>query len=224
MRRPLLIAFAAPLLLSLCVAAPARAAVTVVDRINFQPAASAVPAGYRADTGAAFTAARGYGWVRQDSLSGARVPLDLTANTRDRARAGIDARLNTLIHLQYGDTGGTTGVATPGAWEYAVPNGTYQVTVAAGDRPAYDSSHHLRVEGVPAITAFTGTAAAEFRTATVTVPVTDGQVTIDAVGGINTKISYVDLARVTSAAVLTAVPGDSQVALSSTVSAGIDEG
>ncbi|GIE36181.1 hypothetical protein Ait01nite_092260 [Actinoplanes italicus] len=177
-------------------AAPARAAVTTVDRIDFQPAASPVPAGYQADTGAAFTTTRGYGWVRQDSLAGTRVPLDLTANTRDRARAGVEARLNTLIHLQYGDTGGTAGVATPGAWEYVLPNGTYQVTVAVGDRPSYDSSHTIRVEGVAAISAFVSTAAAEFRTATVTVPVSDGRLTVDAAGGTNTKLNYVDIARV----------------------------
>ena len=43
------------------------------------------------------------------------MPLDLSPNTRDRARSGIDARLNTLIHLQYGDVGGTNGVLTAGA-------------------------------------------------------------------------------------------------------------
>ncbi|WP_433832985.1 Ig-like domain-containing protein [Actinoplanes sp. CA-015351] len=200
-------------MLAIFAVTPAKAAVTTTDRINFQPAGSAVPVGYRADTGAAYTAARGYGWVRQDSLGGTRVPLDLTANTRDRARTGIDTRLNTLIHLQYGDTGGTAGVATAGAWEYAVPNGTYQVTVSAGDRPAYDSSHTLRVEGVPAISGFVSTAATEYRQATVTVAVTDGRITVDAIGGTNTKLNYADIARVTSPTGLIAVPGDGQVAL-----------
>jgi hypothetical protein len=214
MRRRLLVALVTPLMLSAFLSGPAAAAVTPVDRINFQPAASAVPAGGKADTGAPFTAARGYGWVRQDSLGGTRVPLDLTANTRDRARAGVDARLNTLIHLQYGDVGGTAGVTVPGAWEYVVPNGAYQVTVSVGDRPAYDSTHHVRVEGVPAITGFVSTAAAEFRNATITVAVTDGRLTVDAAGGVNTKINYIDIVRVTSPTNLIAVPGDSQVALS----------
>ncbi|MFC4070186.1 Ig-like domain-containing protein [Actinoplanes subglobosus] len=197
MRRRLLVAVVTPLMLAVLPAVPAAAEETVVDRIDFQPAASAVPAGYRADTGAAYTDARGYGWVRQDSLSGTRVPLDLTANTRDRARAGVDPRLNTLIHLQYGDVGGTAGVTVPGAWEYAVPDGTYRVTVSVGDRPAYDSTHHVRVEGVPAITGFVSTAAAEFRTASVVVPVADGRLTVDAIGGTNTKINYIDVVRVT---------------------------
>src|SRR4029453_14544523 len=100
------------------------------------------------------------GWVRQDSLTTTRVPLDLTRNTRDRARSGVDPRLNTLIHLQYGDVGGSSGVLTAGAYEYAVPNGGYQVTVSVGDQPAYDSPHTVRVEGGPAIRAFVLTPAA----------------------------------------------------------------
>ncbi|MGX6607209.1 Ig-like domain-containing protein [Micromonosporaceae bacterium Da 78-11] len=200
----------------LVVAAPAEAAITDVAKINFQPAASSVPSGYVADTGAAFDATRGSGWVRQDSLTGTRVPLDLTRNTRDRARTGIDARLNTMIHLQYGDVTGTNGVPTAGAWEYTVPTGTYQVTVSAGDQPTYDSSHTVRVEGVTAIGGFVSTAAAEFKQATVTVPVTDGRLTVDAVGGTNTKLDYVEISRVTADAPagLTATPGDTQVALS----------
>ena len=85
MHRRLWTVAAVPLLATFAVATPAQAAVSTVARVNFQPAASAVPAGYTADTGLPFDAARGSGWVRQDSLGGARVPLDLTRNTRDRA-------------------------------------------------------------------------------------------------------------------------------------------
>jgi hypothetical protein len=105
--------------------------------------------------------------------------------------------LNTLIHVQYGDVGGTGGVLTAGAWEYTLPNDTYQVTVSAGDQPAYDSSHTVRVEGITAINAFVSSAAAEYRQATVTVPVSDGRLTLDAIGGHNTKLNYVEIARVT---------------------------
>jgi hypothetical protein len=175
----------------LAVATPAAAAVTPVTKVNFQPASSAVPAGYVADTGAAWNGTSG--WERQDN----HAPLDLTRNTRDRARTGIDARLNTLIHMQYGDVGGTSGVATAAAWEYALPSGTYRVTVSAGDQPPYDSMHTVRVEGVTAISGFVSTAAAEFTQATVTVAVTDGRLTVDAVGGRNTKLNYLEIAAVT---------------------------
>ncbi|WP_250031357.1 Ig-like domain-containing protein [Paractinoplanes maris] len=193
-RRPWIVAAALVLAGSVAPATPATAAVTPVARINFQPATSAVPAGYTADTGTAFDAGRGSGWVRR----GTTEPLDLTRNTRDRARAGVDARLNTVMHMQYGDVGGTNGVLTEGAWEYAVADGTYQVTVSAGDQPTYDSRHTVRVEGVVAVGEFVSTAAAEFRPATVTVAVTDGRLTVDAVGGTNTKLNYVDLSRVTA--------------------------
>jgi Bacterial Ig-like domain len=214
MHRRRWIAAAAVAALVVAVPVPARAAVTPIAKVNFQPAASTVPSGYTADTGAAFDGAQG--WVRQDSLAGTHVPLDLTRNTRDRARTGVDARLGTLIHLQYGDVTGTSGVTTAGAWEYAVPAGTYQVTVSAGDQPAYDSTHTVRVEGVTAISGFVSTAAAEFRQATVTVPVRDGRLTVDAVGGVNTKLNYVEVSRVSAdpPAGLTATPGDGQVALS----------
>jgi glucose/arabinose dehydrogenase len=208
----------AALVAPFAVAAPAQAAVTPVAKVNFQPAASAVPAGYTADTGLAYDAARGSGWV----AAGTHDPLDLSRNTRDRARTGIAARLNTLIHLQYGDVGGTSGVATPGAWEYALAAGSYEVTVSVGDQPAYDSSHTVRVEGVTAVSGFVSTATAEYRTATVTVPVSDGRLTVDATGGTNTKLNYVEIARVgapTAPAGLTATPGDSQVALAWTASA-----
>ncbi|AGZ43442.1 Ig-like domain-containing protein [Actinoplanes friuliensis] len=193
LHRRLWIVAVAALITPFAVVTPAQAAVTPVAKVNFQPAAVAVPAGYTADTGLAYDAARGSGWV----VSGTHDPLDLTRNTRSRARTGIDARLDTVIHLQYGDVGGTTGVPTPGAWEYAVPAGSYQVTVSVGDQPAYDSAHTVRVEGVAAVSGFVSTAVAEFRTATVTVPVSDGRLTVDAVGGTNTKLNYVEIARVT---------------------------
>ncbi|WP_433362448.1 Ig-like domain-containing protein [Actinoplanes sp. CA-142083] len=191
---------------------------TPLASVNFQPASSAIPSGYVADTGAAYTASRGYGWVRQDNGA----PLDLTRNTRDRARSGIDPRLNTVIHMQYGDvSGGTNGVATAGAWQYAVAPGTYTVTASAGDQPSYDSVHVVRVEGVTAIDHFRSTAAAEYATGTVTAPVADGQLTVDAIGGTNTKLNYLQVSRVvydSSAPAApggpTALAGDHQVVLS----------
>ncbi|MBA3571326.1 MAG: hypothetical protein H0W34_05010, partial [Pyrinomonadaceae bacterium] len=39
--------------------------------INFQPATSAIPSGYIKDSGLGFSATRGFGWVRQDSIANA---------------------------------------------------------------------------------------------------------------------------------------------------------
>ena len=212
-------------ILGATVALAAPVGATTVADINFQPAASAVPSGYTADTGAAYTGARGFGWVRQDNGA----PLDLTRNTRDRARSGVDPRLNTLIHMQYGDIGGANGVTTAGAWQFGVAPGTYTVTVSAGDQPAYDSVHVVRVEGVTAIDHFRSATATEYATGTVTVPVSDGLLTVDAIGGTNTKLNYLHIGRVvldsTAPAAptgLAAQPGDHQAVLSWAASTSTD--
>ncbi len=159
-------------------------------KINFEPASYATPAGYVKDAGAPYSATANRGWVTQASLSTANhVPVDLQANTRDRARAGIDARLNTLIHLQYTGTAGNT---TPGAYEYAVPNGTYKVVVSVGDM-VYDSHHYINVEGVSVISNFVGSSGAQFKRDSTVVSVADGRLTVDAIGGQNTKLNYIHI-------------------------------
>src|ERR1051325_9340648 len=81
--------------------------------VNFQRAGTPVPAGYLPDTGGVFGARNGrqYGW----SASKTCVDRDVVA----------DQRLDTFCALQVGDT-----------WEIALPNGTYDVRVAAGDAAA----------------------------------------------------------------------------------------
>ncbi|TGO06704.1 Fibronectin type III domain protein [Serinibacter arcticus] len=166
-------------------------------------AANAVPAGgYVADWGQAYGARSSanqgtgltYGWVDEEGKD-----LALLTNGRDRNRPGIDERLDSMLHMQYGDVdngNGTNGVKTEGTWELAVPEGLYEVTVAVGDQmgaTTYDSQHTVNVEGAVGINAYQATAAAEFRTTTVTVGVWDGRLTLDPKSGFNTKIAYVDV-------------------------------
>jgi len=81
---------------------------------------------------------------------------------------------------------------TPAAWEAAVPDGTYDVTVSVGDAAAnFDSTHRIRIEGAVAIAGFVPTSANRFAQATQTVVVADGRLTVDAMGGTNTKIDFV---------------------------------
>ncbi|CAM3271959.1 SbsA Ig-like domain-containing protein [Deinococcus saxicola] len=163
-----------------------------VKQINFQPAASATPAGYTADTGAAYNDATGYGWVTQ---AAAHTPLDVSANARDRALAGVEARLNTFIHMQYSANSTDNAQRTPAAWEYKVANGTYTVTVSTGDASnSLDSTHALNIEGEQAIAPYMPADTNKFRSVTLRVPVTDGKLTVDAIGGTNTKINYVVIA------------------------------
>ncbi len=192
-------------------------------KFNFQPAGAPVPSGFTADTGAAYSDAAGQGWVREDSLSSAsHVPLDISPNTRDRNLI-TDQSLDTMIHMQYPAAGTGTAVKTPAAWELKVPNGDYEVSMSVGDSDAnFDSTHRIRVEGQVAIDSFVPTTGNRFKSATVQASVSDGRLTVDAVGGTNTKLDYVTVKSIgggdtTPPAAPTGVSasaGDGQVALS----------
>ena len=166
--------------------------------VNFQPDAAPVPSGYIKDSGAGYSGTRGFGWIREDSLSTTHVALDVSPNGRDRNRLS-DQRLDTFIHMQYPKDGtSSSAIRTPAAWEAAVPNGRYDVTVNVGDAdPNYDSMHRIAVEGVVAISGFVPTSAGRFSQAHATVAVSDGRLTVDAIGGTNTKIDFVTIRTAT---------------------------
>ena len=178
-----------------------------LPKIDMQPDFASAPSSYAEDMGGAFSDTRGYGWVRQDSLSTTtHVPLDLSPNTRDRDLSDTDAfeqKLDTLTYMQYPTSGlDRNARRTRGAWEMTVPCGTYTVTVGVGDSsfkststdPGNFSTNRINVEGVNAIAGFVPTDGTKFASATSTaVPVCDGRLTIDAVGGSNTKLNYVEV-------------------------------
>src|SRR5215218_7569242 len=204
---------------SAAVAAAQAAAAGVPVKVNFQPAAAPVPTGYSADSGAPYSDAAGSGWVTEASLGSAtHAPVDVRANTRDR-NVSSDQRYDTMIHMQYAATG--SGVSTPAAREYSLPNGTYTVSVAVGDAGDYfDSTHRINVEGTTFVAGFVPTAAAHFADATGTVTVADGRLTVDAIGGTNTKLDFVEISPATAdttppapPANVAAVGGDGRVTL-----------
>jgi N-acetylneuraminic acid mutarotase len=146
-------------------------------RINFQPAGSAVPERYLADSGQPFGArANGftYGWNADNS-----------ANTRDRnSSLSVDQRYDTLIHMQRDGKF---------SWEIAVPNGTYTVRIVAGDAGFYDGTFRTNVEGVLAVNA-SPTSANRWVEGTATANVSDGRLTLtSASGAVNNKISFVEI-------------------------------
>ncbi|MCU1517081.1 MAG: hypothetical protein JWQ75_1802, partial [Pseudarthrobacter sp.] len=168
-------------------------------KVDFTTTSGLPAAGYAADWGQPFGARTGpnqgtgltYGWNTPDGI-----PLSLVGNGRDRARAGIDERLDSILHMQYGDDPGTNGIKTEGIWEAAVPDGLYRVTVAVGDQAfseGYNSVHAINVEAGVGVEKFQGAATQEYQTTTVIVGVWDGALTLTAAGGTNTKIDYVDI-------------------------------
>lgn len=174
-------------------ATPAAAAPTSA-RVNFQPATAPVPAGYIADSGAAFNGTSGW-----QTTTG--TPLDLTANTRDRNSSASASQLyDTFIHLQAPSGSGTT---TPGVWQYALNNGTYNVTVAVGEASATNSVHQITAEpggpnAVVLVNQYQPTTSARWSTVTRQVTVSDGFLTLSPAGGTNTKLDFVDVAPVGS--------------------------
>ena len=178
--------FVSASVLGVVVAVPSVSAAvyTPLTKVNFQSQNAPVPSGYLKDFGQGFTAARGYGWIAADS----NAAVNNTAAGRDRNVIG-DQRLDTFVHMQ-----------PDGAnyrWQFAVPDGYYRVTIAAGDPNAvYDSTHSIRAEGKQVVGPYVPTSSDRQRTGTRTVPVVDGRLTLDALHGTNTKIAYIDIAQV----------------------------
>ena len=184
--RRALLALAAACVLSVVVAVPSVSAAvyTPLSKVNFQNQNAAVPSGYLRDFGQGFTAARGYGWIAGDS----QTAVDNTAAGRDR-NSTSDQRLDTFVHMQPGGANYR--------WEFAVPAGFYRVTIAAGDpNPVFDSTHSVRAEGTQVVGPYVPTSSDRQRRATRSVRVSDGRLTLDAVGGTNTKIAYIDIEQV----------------------------
>jgi glucose/arabinose dehydrogenase len=147
--------------------------------VNFQPAASPVPAGYLVDGGLVY-GSRGngqtYGWT-----------IDNTAQTRDRNAANSpDQRYDTLTHLQK--------PANPDAvWEIAVPNGSYRVRIVSGDASNVDSVFRVAAEGVLVVSG-TPTTSTRWIEGTATVAVNDGRLTVrSGTGASNNKICFLEI-------------------------------
>ena len=194
--------FALVALLLVLFAAPGQAQTGVNAKINFQPDNAPVPDGYTKDASAAYDSGRGFGWITQESAgSPDPTPLDIAPNTRDR-NANSDQRLDTLTHMQFPPgANSSTAVKTPAAWEYDLPSGVYEVTVAVGDpNVGTDPEEHtINFEGKNAIDKFVPSgnkgSATRTKSATISVEVTDGKLTMDAKGGTNTKPNYVEIVR-----------------------------
>ncbi len=143
---------------------------TVADdgsiRINFQPGAAAVPAGYRPDDGSAYATHDGlaYGWSQ-----------DMTGEARDRDVAA-DQRYDTLVHIK------------SATWELALADGSYQITLACGDAGYTDQVNHITVEGTRLADA---DGQDHFDDYSATVSVSDGRLSISAASDAdNPKLLY----------------------------------
>ncbi len=152
--------------------------------VNFGPQGGTTPAGYVNDYGQAFDATRTYGWY--DPFGTA---TSIVGNGRER-NSNSDKRLDTFMHMQL--PGSTSGVHVDGTWERTVANGTYDVTLGVGD-PGYIDSHHvINLEGAKVLD-FTPSSGNTNYITTARVTVGDGHLTVDGLGGTNTKLDFVEL-------------------------------
>jgi hypothetical protein len=147
-------------------------------KVNFQTNSAALVPGHLPDAGLVF-ANRGngysYGW-----------DLDNTAHSRYRNSVNAyDLRYDTFNHLQK-PGGGTT-------WEIAVPNGTYQVRLVAGDPDFFDGNFQLAVEGLLLVSGAPSTTTRWLEGIGI-VTVTDGRLTVsNAPGAGNNKICFIEI-------------------------------
>ena len=167
-------------------------------KVNFANAKADI-LGYLSDTGKAFGEREQgyvYGWL---NTKGA--PTDFLTNSRNRNLISLDPLQNTLIHMQYEDVGGKRGKNSEAIWEMQLPNGNYEVTVSVGDG-LVDSyfttpSHSINIENKEVIKSFVpagGVAApGRFKKITRVIEVKDGRLTVDARGGYNTKINFIEI-------------------------------
>jgi glucose/arabinose dehydrogenase len=141
--------------------------------VNFQFDEATPVTRYLVDSGQVYGARGGgltYGWS-----------TDHTDQDRERS-INPDQRLDTLIHFHAGQR-----------WEFALPNGVYEVTASIGD-PANASTHTLNVEGLNYWNAVP-LAANVFASKTMTVSVSDGRLTINQGSALErlTRINYVHI-------------------------------
>ena len=174
--------------------------------VNFSRMEDTPPEGYVKDYGLPYgerESGHSFGWVSTST----NIPIDLSANTRNRDLVNATLLQNTIIHMQYQDVAGANGTPEEGKWEIEIPNGDYEVTVGAGDGgmdgPGTIPSHTINAEGVNLISDFVPSGgpgqATRFTTTTAQITVSDGKLTIDAEGGFNTKIDYIEIKPVVTA-------------------------
>jgi RHS repeat-associated protein len=157
-------------------------------RIIFQPAASATPAGWLRDTGAAFG-------LREDGHRYGWTPLFFLLDPRplDRDRLGRPL-YDTLEHL-------TSFLVLPNRWSLALPNGTYPLAIICGDALSRVQTNHLQVNAValrdptPWDGRLTnGYETGSFDAFTAEVPVSDGRLRVEpGAGALFPKVCFLEI-------------------------------
>ena len=165
---------------------PAHGATTSF-RVDFTTPDGPLPTGFVRDAGAGYSTTRGYGWETQQGT-----PVDLAASTRRRTVDTYTRWVGLIVTKDLASN-------AEARWQRSVSNGTWRVTVGVGD-PEYttQSRHTIRVEGRTILDRWQPTTTVWRKEVTADVVVADGRLTIDAIGGQTTKLSWVEATLVVS--------------------------
>jgi beta-galactosidase len=161
---------------------------TPFARVDFTDSSADLQSGYVADTGQAFNST--YGWVNSTNLS----PSANTAGTYNRT---------SVTTAPFNQIDARTGIQLPAneTWEYALPNGIYDVHVVSADSTNTSTSpnnivNNLSVNGnllhdIDSTSSFGDNGFDEFYT---TVTVTNGFLRVSAgAGSVNPVLAYIDI-------------------------------
>ena len=189
--------------------------------INFSDAETPAPSGWLRDTGAAYgpNGNLTYGWVVPNTSTG----IDLSAFGRNRPPDyDPDVWRESLMHLDHPGTN-----SPDGAWEIALPNGSYRLSVQVGDANVESSPgtrHVIQAEGSTLIDFNMPEGSFGVRNAVENIEVSDGRLTLDGLAGVNAKIHFVVIESTDglgSPVIVGSTPTDgaSNVSLNTTISA-----
>ena len=140
----------------------------LVATINFGPGDTVLPAGVLNDSGKAFDAKRGYGWMHV-------LPDD---KGRTRARPPLPATNDPMLLTQV--WGGSAEESE--RWVYTLPNGKYLISLCVGDALVPQGPNYVKLEGLVAINNVMTDAGRFHEVKDFPVEVKDGELTMD-VGG-----------------------------------------
>ena len=155
-----------------------------VARIDFLPVGKAATVGYSADTGKTYSIQGGqtYGWLPESKNV---LPVGKAFggdSENDPAANGI--------YMNYESINKTSSI-----WEYAIPNGVYDVRIGAGEPGKTDEVNNFAIEGKTAAIDSSGCSQQDTFYSRVTVA--DGRLTLSAApGAINASIDFIDINKV----------------------------
>jgi N-acetylneuraminic acid mutarotase len=149
--------------------------------ISFQPANTSAPTGYVADNGAVY-ADRGngmtYGW---------NSPKPAQVMTRHGKNTSSDQRLDSFAILRSSGKGSR--------WQISVADGTYNISLTAGDPTVRNARYRVMVDGVLVVDG-KATPANRWVSGTKQLSVSNGLLTLTATRGRSSKLDFIDIQQI----------------------------